>query len=147
MKFGKKSDLLKCLTFEDDAEPPSRYDCKVIDGAAIIHALRPNAVKTFNEYADQQFIPYLQRQLQFCRRIDVVFDTYIQDSVKESARQKRGQGIRRKVTPGTAIPGDWMKFLRHSRNKMELFSPLADKVNSTAKFKTVNTFISLWGRK
>ena len=35
----KKSDLLKCISMETTAEPPSTFDVKVMDGPAIVHAL------------------------------------------------------------------------------------------------------------
>lgn len=58
----------------------------------------------------------------------MVWDTYIADSLKESTREKRGHGIRRKVSPQAKLPGKWMDFLRDSRNKEELFQLLTCKV-------------------
>ena len=42
------------------------------------------------------FIPYVKKQLESATRVDVVWDTYVPDSLKESTREKRGKGIRRK---------------------------------------------------
>lgn len=61
-----KSDLLKCLEQPGQSEPPSTYDCKVLDGAVIVHCLPTTSVSTFHEYADRVFIPYLEKQLH-CR--------------------------------------------------------------------------------
>jgi len=78
--FGKlhatnpKSELLQCL---EPSEPPSTYDCTVLDGAVIVHCLPTTSFSTFNEYADRVFIPYLQKQLQAASRLDVVWDTYV----------------------------------------------------------------------
>ena len=95
--FGKlhlpstKSDLLRCLEQPEEPEPPLTYDCKVMDGAVVVHCL-PTSVSTFDEYADKIFIPYLEKQLQSATRLDVVWDVYTPDSLKESTRGKKRQG-------------------------------------------------------
>ena len=61
-------------------------------------------------------------------RLDVVWDSYIPDSLKESTRDKRGKGVRRKVSALTKFPTNWMDFLRDSMNKVELFSFLTSRV-------------------
>ena len=131
--FGKlhlpstKSDLLRCLEQPEEPEPPLTYDCKVMDGAVVVHCL-PTSVSTFDEYADKIFIPYLEKQLQSATRLDVVWDVYTPDSLKESTRGKRGKGVRRKVSGKTKLPGNWTDFLRDSVNKKELFAFLTSKV-------------------
>ena len=37
--------------------------CVVLDGAAIIQMMKPAGAKTFDEYAQQVFIPYISSQL------------------------------------------------------------------------------------
>ena len=106
-----KSDLLKCLEQPGQSEPPSTYDCKLLDGAVIVHCLLISAVSTFHEYADRVFIPHIEKQLQEAVRMDVVRDTYIRDSLKASAREKRGKGVRRKVSGETKLLDKWMDFL------------------------------------
>jgi len=112
-----KSDVLKCLELSDTTDPPSTFDCIVLDGAVIVHLLPTEAVSTFNEYADKVYIPYMSRQLERATRVDVVWDTYIFDSLKESTREKRGKGVRRKVSGQAKLPGKWMDFLRDPNNK------------------------------
>ena len=84
--------------------------------------------KISGQYADRVFLPYLKKQLQDTSRLDVVWDTYIPDSLKESTREKRGDGVRRKVSGHTKLPRNWMDFLRDSMNKKELFAFLSSKV-------------------
>jgi hypothetical protein len=48
--------------------------------------------------------------------------------LKESTREKRGSGVRRKVSGLTKLPGNWMDFLRNPNNKQELFAFLTSKV-------------------
>ena len=93
---------------------PSTYDCIILDGAATVHTLSTAGAKTFIEYANKIFIPYLSKQLRVANRLDVVWDSYFPDSLKESTRDKRGKGVRRKVSALTKLPTNWMDFLRDS---------------------------------
>lgn len=47
--------------------------------------------------------------------------------MKADTRSKRGKGVRRRVEPSSAVPGNWQEFLRID-DKRELFSFLASKV-------------------
>ena len=53
---------------------------------------------------------------------------YISSSIKESAREKRGKGIRRKVVGKNKIPQKWADFLCDPANKQELFPFLSNKL-------------------
>ena len=55
--------------------------------------------------------------------MDIVWDTYKASSIKDSTREKRGNGQRRKVTGETKIPPNWKAFLQDNTNKKELCSP------------------------
>ena len=90
--LGSKSDLLVCL--EGQAEPQSEaptVTAVVLDGAVIVQMLKPGTAKTFDEYAQQVFIPYVVRQLQHVSRLDLVWDSYRADSLKASTREQRGK--------------------------------------------------------
>lgn len=101
--------------------PPT--SCIVLDGAVIIQLLKLAATaKTFNEYAQQVFVPYILSKLHQAARLDLVWDRYITDSLKGTARAKRGKGVRRRVVGGATIPANWASFLRVDENKTELFS-------------------------
>ena len=64
---------------------------------------------------------------------DLVWDRYIKDSLKGTARAKRGKGVCRRVVAETVIPGNWQDFLHMNSNKTELFKFLSD-----ALFKSYN---------
>ena len=124
-----KSELLKYIPPNTQFEPLLFYDCQVLDGAAVIHFLPIAGAVTFNDYAENIFIPYLSMQLQNSKRIDVVWDTYLPDSLKESTDstpEKRGKGLRRKVSDQAKLPRKLMDFLHDSKNKTELFTFLTD---------------------
>ncbi|KAJ8394425.1 hypothetical protein AAFF_G00046360 [Aldrovandia affinis] len=87
---GTKYDLLTCLEEVSDAKTETPVTtCIVLDGAAIVQMLKPSASKTFEEYAQQIFIPYMSTKLQTVSRLDLVWDTYLADSLKGSTRAKR----------------------------------------------------------
>ena len=62
-----------------------------------------------------------EHQFQSTNRIDIVWDRYVSDSLKESTREKRGDGVRRKVSSQAKLPRNWMDFLRISQNKEDCF--------------------------
>ena len=117
-KITSKSDILTCL---DDLSPSQTkiHDatCIVLDGAAIKQLMKPAAAKTFDEYVQQVFIPCIYSQLRSMSRVDLVWDTYKDDSLKGTARAKRRKGVRRRVVGNAAAPGNWQNFLRVDSNK------------------------------
>ena len=117
---GTKSELMKCREPLHESTPPETFSCKVLDGAVIVHCLSIAGITTFKEYAEKAFIPHLQSHLQGTERLDDVWDTYRPESLKESTRQKRGKGVRRKVSEETKLPRNWSYFLHDSSNKKEL---------------------------
>ncbi len=83
-----KSELLQCIQQPGENEPPTTFDCIVLDGPVTVHSLPTSGVGCFNEYADKLFIPHLVKQLENTTRLDLVWDTYLSDSLKESTRNK-----------------------------------------------------------
>lgn len=92
--------------------------------------LPPGTVRTFEEYCQTVFGPYIARQLQSVKQVDLVWDVYKEGSLKKATRERRGTGQRRQVTMSTRIPTDWKGFLRNDENKDELFLLLASYVVS-----------------
>ena len=87
-------------------------NAKFFDGAAVVQMLRPGTAKTFQDYADAVLTPYIYSQLESIQQVDIAWDMYVADSLKSTTRQKGGKGVRRRVAPITAIPKNWMDFLR-----------------------------------
>ena len=101
----------------------------ILDGAAVVHFLSTGSVKTFAEYAQKVFIPFLLQLLQQAGRVDCVWDRYLPQSIKEATREHRGHGARTKVSHQTKMLKKWRDFLKVSMNKQELFSFLAAYVS------------------
>ena len=103
-------------------------DVIILDGSAIINMLKPIGVKTLQDYATNVFLPFIKAQLRNVTRIDIIWDVYLEDSLKSTARNIRGRGIRRRVAPSNTIPGNWQEFLRLADNKTKVFDFLAHQV-------------------
>ncbi len=131
LHLGVKSDLLVCLEGLSEAQSvaPSATNA-VIDGAAVVQMLKPGTAKTFQEYANQ----VLSGQLQYVSRLDLVWDSYRGDSLKATARAKRGKGVRRRVIESAPVPGNWQNFLRVDLNKKEV-TMLSTNTNITLQQK------------
>ena len=97
---SKKSDLLSIIDEVSNIEPPTRYDVKLVDGPAIVHSLPTKLVKTFDEYSDAVFLPWTEHAFHNSNRVGIIWDMYRQNSLKESTREKRGKGVRKKVSLG-----------------------------------------------
>lgn len=128
LRGGQKSDLVKCLESVNvvEAKQPS-VDAIILDGAVAVQMLTPGAACTFQEYIDTVFMSFINKLLESANRIDIVWDVYLEDSLKSGTREKRGSGTRRKVLPSTRIPSNWRSFLRVDDNKTELFYLLAQQ--------------------
>lgn len=134
LRFGTKSDLLTCLsTLSNPTKDISELDveCCILDGAVIVQMLNPGGSRNFEEYIRTIFLPYIHSVLSNVLRLDIVFDRYLPNSLKYTAREKRGSGTRTHVVASTKIPRNWHEFLRVDANKTELFHILADAASKS----------------
>ena len=117
LRLCTKSDLLKLLPSSNQNLESHRFDCKIVDGGALIHILTPKNVTTFSKYADQVFMSFIKRELLATKRIDIVWDQYQQDSIKSCTREKRGAGVRVKVAPRLKSQANGMNFCVMGRTR------------------------------
>ena len=94
LRQGTKSDLLHCLesTLETETGLLPDTDATILDGAAVVNFLKPLAAKTFDDYAQNVFVPYIKGQLQSASRVDIVWDRYFENSLKSQTRSKCEKG-------------------------------------------------------
>ena len=134
MHHGTKSDLLDCIIPpepEPEHEPEEIYherpdkDCTaaILDGSVVLQFLRPPPdCKDLEAYIKDVVKPYIESfYRRGYRRIDLVFDFYLPDSLKREVRLSRGTGKAIKVELSTKRPGDWHAFLSVDSNKLVLF--------------------------
>ena len=151
LRLGTKSHIINCLeklvpTTDDDfmldVQTPSTdkptVDAVILDGAAIVNMLKPGTACTFSDYASEIFLPHIMKQLQNVQRLDVMWDEYVNGSLKTYTCSTRGKDSRRRVESSNAVPKNWMEFLRNDDNKTELFSFLSMK---TANLETEGQII------
>ena len=113
---------------------PPVADTYVIDGSALIQMLKPEEyITTFEEYILNIVTPYVLTKATFYKRIDIVFDVYLEKRIKGSTRDKRSIGYRVEVSKQAFLPSQcsWSKFLRNGENKSKLFQMIADAIISS----------------
>ena len=73
LRGGQKADLLKCLpSTSAHIVPQPVVDAVILDGAVIVQMLQPKTVRTFDEYFTTVFTPYILKQLETAKRLDLV---------------------------------------------------------------------------
>ena len=131
VRSGDKADLLdslydRCNT--QDTKPT--VDGIVVEGPVLVNMCRPTGQRSFKEYFEERLEPFLQEKLVRVNRLDVVWNICLENSLKMTTRQKRGDGSRKEVR-GTAIMSKrWDRFLRNSQNKASLFQFISNCVKS-----------------
>ena len=71
------------------------------------------------------------QKLQSCRRCDIIFDVYKDNSLKHYIRHMRGQGDRLKIEGNTRLPKIGIHFFESTLIKL-LFTFLADQMKTLA---------------
>ena len=92
----QKSDLAKVLLSQvitPELEPAA--DAIIIDGSALVNSMYPCTSKTFDDYARAIVLHTIENISSKYKRVDIVFDVYLQSSLKSETRLKRGKGVRR----------------------------------------------------
>ena len=86
----------------------------------------------FADYAQNIFKPFIISSLDKVKRLDVIWDRYLANSLKQSTREKRmhsGTAQRQRVLSDSPIPSNWESFLRIEENKDELFRYLSKSMD------------------
>ena len=125
MHHGTKSEILDCIVPKNLDNHRPVTTAAVLDGAVLVHMLRPGSAVTIGHYFTDVFAPYILYWFETNDRVDIVWDVYSKTSLKLGTREQRGTGARRRVTLSTKVPGNWAAFLRVDQNKEELFVELA----------------------
>lgn len=81
-------EVLTSLETANETEPPSTFDVKVLDGTAVLHFLPTAGIATFRDYARKVFLPFLRNQLNSAKHLDMVWDTYKKNSIKETREER-----------------------------------------------------------
>ena len=103
LRPGSKSVLIPLLEALAPATDliPSCDGC-VFDDAGLVHFLKPRIeFKSFSQYYLQQFKPYIEKVAATTKatRLDVAWDLYYENSLKNAIRENRGTGLRQNNLP------------------------------------------------
>ena len=130
LRHGKKSDILQWMQIPK-LSPTNGQTMKIMDGAAIVHMVRPTKARNFHEYTTRHVMPHVESSVfgTPVTRLDIIWDTNPEKNLKMQTQEKRGastacQTIVYGLTP-IIIPSDWNKFLR---NKVDLFRFVGNQV-------------------
>ena len=95
LRGEQRADLLKCLPQATSSVSTPPVDAVILDGAVIVQMLEPKTSRTFHEYFSIVLAPYALKQLEYAKRVDlaIVWDVYLDDSLKKSLREKWGAGV------------------------------------------------------
>ena len=102
------------------AETIPEPSATIIDGMSLVQKMKGNE-QTFSQLADSVLTQILHEGAR-SQRIDVIFDVYREDSIKNAERENWGctTGIQlRNIAPGHRMQ-QWRKFLSSSANKANL---------------------------
>ena len=129
---GTKADIVDCSARKEHkyTKHPTT-SCAIIDGAMLVRKLKPFSSSTVGvgEYIDNGLMSNIMAKFTYADRIDLVFDTYRPDSIKNATREGRGSGSgsgkRRKIEANLILPSSWSEFLSVSETKTEFFSFIA----------------------
>ena len=62
--------------------------------------------KTFGEYVQDMFVPYLKPKVEAVNRVNAVWDRYLKKSVKQSTRDTWGRDACKRMLPHATLPGN-----------------------------------------
>ena len=105
--------------------PPSLIPTAfVVDAMALVQVMKSASSASFGQMGDQ-YCMHITRMLSqnSCSQVDVVFDQYRKQSIKEGERHKRGQTSSLEVkiySDSTPILKQWGKYISNPRNKENL---------------------------
>ena len=123
-----KSELLKELENKVSESPADNFESAVIDGGTLIHHLSPGCTKTLADYCVNVFS--LTRVTEISENgCCVGHISRRKYSIMNCTREKRGVGIRLKVSAQAMTPAKKNDFLWDSNNKDELFDFLSTEVD------------------
>ena len=121
------SELEKNVSAAEDIPTPS---ATIIDGMGLVQRLN-GSNKTFGQVAELALTPltHILHEGRQSKRIDIIFDVYHSNSIKQAERVNRGADNAlqyKKLARGNHVQ-QWRKFLSGSSNKTSLIKFLTDE--------------------
>lgn len=136
---------LQKLAAPADGLPDGTNTATIIDGMSFVQKVKAD-VSTFGDIA-KSIHGMIRREAMYSNRVDVVFDTYEDISIKTIERTSRGeeQGLQLNNITATQLVRQWRSFLKQVNNKSSLIeffvrewqkAPYTDKLADKELFVT-----------
>ena len=117
----------------------------VFDAPATVKSLKfPESVTTFALFK-KHFWSYILKKCCKAATVHIVFDRYLDSSLKNNARKKRGTSDQIDFQNSTVLPKKCHKFLSNSKNKTNPFMYLAENDGSISSDNTDIVITNLTG--
>ena len=113
------------LTDDDERIPAKGSELQsacIADVMANIRKIKTKGMKTFGEFCEQ-FLDYIFAVVQKPDRLDLVFDSYVESSIKDSERSRRQNKApieMNYISCDTPLPVEMDRFWSSSNNKVKL---------------------------
>ena len=111
----------------------------IMDGMAVVQMMKSAKAATFGELAVKYYdfftSPLSTRK---CKSVHVVFDQYVENSIKSVERSRRGTSSALEVLirgPHTPVPKQWGKYITNPKNKKNLCDFITNSMCSLGKGK------------
>ena len=132
LRSGNKADLVKCIDLLPDGKPQNKIPsvpAAILEGSVLVNQTKPVKEQSFKKYCSDLFSKQVRRYMTEYKseRIDLVFDTYKIKSLRETARNKRGKGVRRKVQDNTIDQVIGEAFCDYLKTKKSYLSTCLNK--------------------
>ena len=114
----------KLVTVVPQLQPSPENTVYILDGMAVIQIIKSARTATFGELAKHYFNTFTSPlSTHKCYCLHVVFDQYLDDSIKAGERARRGSSSALEVYiggPATPVPKQWDKYISDPNNKKNL---------------------------
>ena len=114
----------KLVTVVPQLQPSPETIVYILDGMAVIQMIKSGRSATFGELAKHYFNAFTSPlSTHKCSCVHVVFDQYLDDSIKAGERARRGSSSTLEVYiggPATPVPKQWDKYISNPNNKKNL---------------------------
>lgn len=140
----------RAVDSENENTTNTRYRVIIIDGMALVNSIiKTDQMRTCHDFA-QSFISILSNLASNYNEVRLVFDTYLNTSLKEQTRKKRtkGKSTYYQIRDSSIIKNISLKdFLAHIKTKAELTEYLAIKCldHSKSSMNRLKKFIVTFG--
>ena len=127
------SHLLSDAYVVNELPPANDNTCVIIDGMALVQSIgKPTTANTFGELADVYCRSVFRHFHGTCKRVDVIFDSYCELTIKGKTRERRStkaRKIRRIINSRSVqLPSSWSNFISLGDNKTNLIRFLAQEL-------------------